>query len=53
MGDDDGEEERVEPGERAAEARDPAPGQSEEEVAGVVDFARVAVFERACKHEVS
>ena len=38
------EKQRVEPWERRLEAGDQAPGEREEEVAGVVDFAGAAVW---------
>ena len=37
------EKDRIEPGEWAVEAGDPAPADGEENVAGVVDFAGVGV----------
>ncbi len=38
------EEDRVEPRERALEARDQAPRDSEEEIARVVDLASLAIW---------
>lgn len=45
----DGEEDGVEPGEGAVKARDQAPGEGEEDVAGVMDFAGIA--EPAVDHD--
>lgn len=44
MRDHDGKEERIKPGKGAVESRDQAPAEREEEIAGVVDFAGVAIW---------
>jgi hypothetical protein len=46
MGDHASEEERIEPRKGGVEARDGAPAEREEEVAGVVDFAAVGICEK-------